>query len=177
MDYFTVKAHGLAERSDGVNNDLPESCRGVQQFLSENGTGSQVRIVPGSARTAQEAADALGCTAAQIAKSVIFRAKTSDRPVLVIACGDNRVNEKKVAALIGEKIGRANADFVLARTGFAIGGVAPFAHREKPLVLVDATVQRFARMWAAAGTPEALFSIATDDLIRLAGGPLADIAG
>lgn len=118
----------------------------------------------------------LGCAVAQIAKSIVFRGKTSDRPVLVIACGDNRVSEKKVAALIGEKIGRADAEFVRTRTGFAIGGVAPFAHKEPPLVVVDAMVRRFLHMWAAGGTPETMFPIATTDLIRLAGGPLADIA-
>lgn len=156
--------------------DMPESCRRVQQFLDASGLDSRVEILAASARTAQEAADALGCAPAQIAKSVVFRAKASDRPVLVIACGDNRVDEKKVAAVIGEKIGRADADFVRARTGFVIGGVAPFAHAEQPLVLVDATVRRFARMWGAAGTPHAVFSIASEDLIRLAGGPVADIA-
>jgi prolyl-tRNA editing enzyme YbaK/EbsC (Cys-tRNA(Pro) deacylase) len=160
-----------------VNRDLPECCHGVQRFLHENGTNSQVRIVPGSTRTAQEAAEVLGCAVAQIAKSIIFRGKISNRPVLVITCGDNRVNEKKVAALLGEKIGRADAEFVCARTGFAIGGVAPFAHKEQPLVVVDAMVQRFPHMWAAGGTPETMFPIATPDLIRLAGGPLADIAG
>lgn len=160
-----------------MNQDLPERSHGVQRFLDENRTNSQVRMVSGSTRTAQEAADALGCTVAEIAKSVVFRTKTSNRPVLVIACGDNRVNEKKVAVLIGEKIGRADAEFVRTRTGFVIGGVAPFAHKEPPLVVVDAMVQRFPRMWAAGGTPETMFSIATPDLIRLAGGPLADIAG
>lgn len=156
--------------------DLPESCQRVQQFLDASGLDSRVEILAASTRTAQEAADALGCAPAQIAKSVVFRAKASDRPVLVIACGDNRVDEKKVSGVIGEKIGRADADFVRARTGFVIGGVAPFAHAERPLVLVDATVRRFARMWAAAGTPHAVFSIASEDLIRLAGGPVADIA-
>lgn len=156
--------------------DLPESCQRVQRFLDASGLDSRVEILAASTRTAQEAADALGCTPAQIAKSVVFRAKASDRPVLVIACGDNRVDEKKVAGVLGEKISRANADFVRARTGFAIGGVAPFAHAEQPLVLVDDTVRRFARMWAAAGTPHAVFSIASEDLIRLAGGPVADVA-
>ena len=156
--------------------DLPESCQRVQRFLEASGLDSRVEILAASTRTAQEAADALSCTPAQIAKSVVFRAKASDRPVLVIACGDNRVDEKKVAGVIGEKIGRADADFVRARTGFVIGGVAPFAHAEQPLVLVDATVRRFARMWAAAGTPHAVFSIASEDLIRLAGGPVADVA-
>lgn len=159
-----------------MNRELPERSLGVQRFLDENGANSQVRIVPGSARTAQEAAAVLGCAVAQIAKSIVFRGKTSDRPVLVIACGDNRVSEKKVAALIGVKIGRADAEFVRTRAGFAIGGVAPFAHKEPPLVVVDAMVRRFLHMWAAGGTPETMFPIATTDLIRLAGGPLADIA-
>jgi len=136
-----------------------------------------VRLLAASTRTAPEAAEALGCSPAQIVKSLVFRTKASDRPVLVLTCGDNRVSEKKVAALLGEKIGRADAEFVATRTGFAVGGVAPFAHREPPLVLVDATMRRFDRMWAAAGTGHSMFEIATEALIRLAGGPLADIAG
>lgn len=176
IDYFALHCR-QANKGDTVNQDLPERSHGVQRFLDENRTNSQVCMMAGSARTAQEAADALGCTVAEIAKSVVFRGKMSNRPVLVIACGDNRINEKKVAALIGEKIGRADAEFVRTRTGFAIGGVAPFAHKEPPLVVVDAMVQRFPRMWAAGGTPETMFAIATTDLIRLAGGPLADIAG
>nr|WP_306549756.1 YbaK/EbsC family protein [Desulfobulbus sp.] len=112
--------------------DLPESCQRVQRFLDASDLDSRVEILAASTRTAQEAVDALGCTPAQIAKSVVFRAKASDRPVLVIACGDNRVDEKKVAGVIGEKIGRADADFVRARTGFVIGGVAPLPMRSSP---------------------------------------------
>ncbi len=157
-------------------NDLPESCRGVQQFLSEHAPYTSVQIIPATTRTAQEAADALCCNVAQIAKSIIFHALESDRHVLVIICGDNRVSEQKVTTLIGERIGKADATFVRARTGFAIGGVAPFAHLNTPIVLLDQTVTRFDTMWAAAGTPNSLFEIKTADLIRLCGGRLADIA-
>lgn len=156
--------------------DLPENCRLVQRFLDRHGCHARVRILPASTRTAAEAAAAIGCSPAQIAKSIVFRATESDRHVLVIACGDNRVSEQKVAALIGERIGRADADFVRARTGYVIGGVAPFAHRDEPIVLLDRTVTRFEQMWAAAGTPNAIVTLATADLVRLAGGPLADIA-
>ncbi len=157
-------------------NELPESCRAVQTFLQQHAPYAQVQIIPASTRTAQEAADALACHVAQIAKSIIFRAVESDRHVLVITCGDNRVSEQKVAALIGEKIAKADADFVRERTGFAIGGVSPFAHKTAPLVLLDQTLNRFEQMWAAAGTPNSLFAIRCEDLTTLSGGRVADIA-
>jgi prolyl-tRNA editing enzyme YbaK/EbsC (Cys-tRNA(Pro) deacylase) len=159
-----------------VDEKLPEDCSRVKQYLADHGVENEVRVLADSTRTAEEAALALGCTPAQIIKSLIFRAKVSDRPVLVLTCGDSRVNEKKVAALIGEKIGRADAGFVQARTGFAVGGVAPFAHSEQPIVVVDSSVQRFVRVWASAGSAHSMFEIATDSLIRLVGGPVADVA-
>ena len=159
-----------------MNEELAEECRRVEKYLAEQGVRSEVKVLAGSARTAEEAAVGLGCSSAQIIKSLIFRAKASDRPVLVLTCGDRRVSEKKVAALIGEKIGRADARFVHTRTGFAVGGVPPFAHNEQPMVVVDASVQRFARVWASAGSEHSMFEIATEDLIRLVGGPVADVA-
>ncbi|MCL1980075.1 MAG: YbaK/EbsC family protein [Proteobacteria bacterium] len=158
-------------------NELPAGCRQIQHYLRDNGLDCRVRVLAVSTKTAQEAANALGCALAQVVKSLVFRAKASDRPVLVLTCGDNRVSEKKVAALIGEKIGRADGDFVQARTGYAVGGVAPFAHRQPPLVLIDGAVHRFDRVWASAGTADSMFEIATGELIRLAGGQVADIAG
>ena len=105
----------------------------------------------------------------------MFRAKASDRPVLVIASGVNRVDEKKLAALLGEKIGRADADFVRVRTGFAIGGVPPVAHSEAPVVFIDAALLDFAEIWAAAGTPNAVFRLDPADLETLTGGRVADV--
>jgi prolyl-tRNA editing enzyme YbaK/EbsC (Cys-tRNA(Pro) deacylase) len=160
-----------------VDDKLPEGCHKVEQYLAGHNIESVVRVLADSTRTAEEAALALGCTPAQIIKSIIFRAKVSDRPVLVLTCGDRRVSEKKVAALIGERIGRADASFVQARTGFTVGGVPPFAHSEQPIVVVDISVQRFVRVWASAGSAHSMVEIATESLIRLVGGPVADVAG
>jgi len=129
-----------------------------------------------STRTAEEAAAAIGCTVAQIAKSLLFRGAQSERPVLVVASGVNRVDEKKVAALIGEGIGRADADFVRSKTGFAIGGVPPVGHLEPPIVLIDADINRFDTIWAAAGTPNAVFQLTPAQLLTLTQGQVADIA-
>jgi prolyl-tRNA editing enzyme YbaK/EbsC (Cys-tRNA(Pro) deacylase) len=127
-------------------------------------------------RTAADAAGAIGCTVAEIAKSLVFRAKQSGRPVLVVASGDNRVDEKKVAALIGEKISRADADFVREMTGFAIGGVPPVGHAATPVTLIDEDLMKFTTIWAAAGTPNAVFQLKPAALAELTGGQIADVA-
>lgn len=127
-----------------------------------------------SARTAQEAADALGVSVGQIAKSVIFRRKGDEAAVLVVTSGDRRVDEKKVAALVGP-IGRADADFVKARTGFSIGGVSPVGHANPPVSLIDRELFRFTEIWAAAGHAKGVFRLAPDDLVRLTGAPVADV--
>lgn len=140
--------------------------------------GSRFRVMEfdASTRTAGDAAAAIGCTVAEIAKSLIFRMVQSGRPVLVIASGTNRVDEKKVARHIGEPIKRADADFVREKTGFAIGGVPPVGHATAPLVLIDETLGAFAAIWAAAGTPNAVFKITPADLIAITGGTIADVA-
>ena len=129
-----------------------------------------------STRTAAEAAAAIGCTVAQIAKSMIFRAAESDRPVLVITSGSVRVDVNKVASLLGESIKRASPDFVRENTGFAIGGVPPVAHRVEPIVLIDESLFDLDCLWAAAGTPNAVFRLLPEDLSRLTSGVIADIA-
>jgi Cys-tRNA(Pro) deacylase len=128
-----------------------------------------------STRTAGDAAAAIGCTVAQIAKSLVFRAE-SGRSVLVIASGANRVDEKKAAAAVGERIGRADAEFVRQATGFAIGGVPPLGHATAPFVLIDQGLMQFDEIWAAAGTPNAVFRLTPADLITLTGGAVAEIA-
>jgi prolyl-tRNA editing enzyme YbaK/EbsC (Cys-tRNA(Pro) deacylase) len=125
-------------------------------------------------RTAQQAADALGIAVGQIAKSIIFRRKSDEAAVLVIASGDRRVDEKKVDALVG-KTGRADADFVKAKTGFSIGGVSPVAHATPPVVLIDRALFRFEEVWAAAGHPHAVFRLRPQDLETLTGAPVADV--
>jgi prolyl-tRNA editing enzyme YbaK/EbsC (Cys-tRNA(Pro) deacylase) len=127
-----------------------------------------------AARTSQEAADALGVTVGQIAKSVIFRRRADDVAVLVVTSGDRRVDEKKVAAQVGP-IGRADAEFVKARTGFTIGGVAPLAHAQPPVTLIDRELFRFGEIWAAAGHPNGVFRLSPAELEALTGAPGADV--
>jgi prolyl-tRNA editing enzyme YbaK/EbsC (Cys-tRNA(Pro) deacylase) len=156
-------------------DDKPEGFRRVAAALAACGHPHRPVWLEVAARTSQEAADALGVTLGQIAKSVIFRRTSDDRAVLVIAAGDRRVDEKKVAAITGA-LGRADADFVKARTGFSIGGVAPLAHSEPPLTLVDASLARFDVIWAAAGHPNGVFRLAAADLPALTGdAPVVDV--
>jgi len=127
-----------------------------------------------AARTAQEAADALGIGVGQIAKSVVFRRKADAAAVLVVTSGDRRVDEKKVAALVGA-LGRADAEFVKASTGFTIGGVAPVGHATKPVLLIDRELFRFDEIWAAAGHPNGVFRLSPEELTQLTGAPVEDV--
>jgi len=154
---------------------LKESARRVQAALDASGIALQVREFPASTKTSAEAASAVGCAVAQIAKSMIFRAAASDRSVLVVASGANRVDEKKVAALVGEKIERATPDFVRAKTGYAIGGVPPVGHTEPPVVLIDEDLLTLDVLWAAAGTPNAVFRLTPEELRQLTGGQVAAV--
>lgn len=157
-------------------DELTGSARRVQEALAERGFALQVVQYPETTRTAAEAAAAIGCEVAQIAKSLVFRAKGSGRAVLVIASGVNRVNEKRLRDLLGESIERATPDFVRERTGFAIGGVAPVGHREPPEIFIDADLLTFAEIWAAAGTPNAVFRLDPADLPRMTGGQVVTIS-
>jgi prolyl-tRNA editing enzyme YbaK/EbsC (Cys-tRNA(Pro) deacylase) len=127
-----------------------------------------------STHTAQDAADAIGCTLAQIAKSIIFRSQ-SGRAVLVIASGANKVDEKKVRALLGEKIERASPDFVREMTGFEVGGVPPVAHAQPCAVYLDEDLRNHPTLWAAGGTPNAVFEIGFERLAEMSGGTVADV--
>lgn len=153
---------------------LPEGVRRVAAALAAAGHPNAPLMLDDAARTAQQAADALGIGVGQIAKSIIFRRKEDDAAVLVITSGDRRVDEKRVAALVG-KIGRADAEFVKARTGFTIGGVAPLAHAQAPVTLIDRDLYRFVTIWAAAGHPHGVFQLRPADLERLTGAPVADV--
>lgn len=160
---------------DGGNTGLPEGVRRVMQVLQAAGHRHAPVMLDGAARTAQEAAQALGVQLGQIAKSVIFKRKQDGMAVLVVASGDRRVDEKKVAALVG-KLGRADADFVKAHTGFTIGGVSPVAHLNPPVTLLDQDLWRFDVLWAAAGHPHGVFQLRPEELLRLTGAPVADVA-
>ena len=155
--------------------DRPEGFLRVCAALRERDHRHEPLWLEVPVRTSQEAADHLGVAVGQIAKSVIFRRKSDDRAVLVITSGDKRVDEKKVAALTGA-LGRADADFVKARTGFSIGGVAPLAHTEPPVTLIDRELLRFNLVWAAAGHPNGVFALQPAQLEALTGGaPVVDV--
>lgn len=151
--------------------DAPSALR-VQAVLGERFTVLEFET---TTRTAEDAAAAIGCTLAQIAKSLVFRA-ASGRSVLIVVSGANRVDEKKAAVLVGEPIARADADFAREQTGFAIGGVPPVGHKTRPLILIDEDLLSFDDIWAAAGTPNAVFRLTPADLIALTGGTVAPLA-
>ena len=137
--------------------------------------GHPVRTFPEGTRTAVDAAAAVGCDVAQIVKSLVFR-RASGAAVLVVASGRNRVDERKVEALLGEPIGKADAAFVREATGFAIGGVPPAGHAQPVETIVDEDLLGYDEVWAAAGTPRDVFSTTPDRLVALTGGRVADVA-
>ena len=147
----------------------------VAQLLHEAGVGTQVVEFEQPTRTSAEAAAAIGCTVAEIAKSVVFRGATSGRAVVVVASGANRVDEAKIARTVGEPLVRADADFVRVATGYAIGGVAPVGHGPGVTMLLDADLQRFETVWAAAGTPFSVVPLTPADLRRVTAAEWADV--
>ncbi|MCB0913009.1 MAG: YbaK/EbsC family protein [Propionibacteriaceae bacterium] len=153
---------------------IPDGARRVAAKLAELGHPHEVVMLPVTGRTAEDAASALGVELGQIAKSIVFRRKSDDAAVLVVTSGDLRVDEKKVSALVGA-LGRADADFVKASTGFSIGGVSPVAHTTPPVIVIDRELFRFDRVWAAAGHPHAVFPLSPDELVVLTGAPVADV--
>jgi prolyl-tRNA editing enzyme YbaK/EbsC (Cys-tRNA(Pro) deacylase) len=162
-----------AERGAPVKHAESLSALKVQAALGDRFV---VLEFDASTRTAADAAAAIGCDVAQIAKSLIFRGANSGRAVLIIASGVDRVDEKKAAAAVGEPIARADADFVRETTGFAIGGVPPVGHKVKPIVLIEESLMALTEIWAAAGTPNAVFRLTPSDLVELTGGRTAAVA-
>ena len=156
------------------NDDRPEGFRRVAAALAAQGHPHAPLWLEVPARTCAEAAAALGVETGQIAKSVIFRRRADGVAVLVVASGDRRVDEAKVAQQVGP-VGRADAAYVKQQTGFSIGGVSPVAHANQPVVLVDRDLFRFSEIWAAAGHPNGVFCLRPDDLLRLTGAPAADV--
>jgi prolyl-tRNA editing enzyme YbaK/EbsC (Cys-tRNA(Pro) deacylase) len=147
----------------------------VALALKKAGVSAPIIVMPDATHTAQAAADALKCVVAEIAKSIIFRAENG-RAVLVITSGKNRVDDQKVASLINQKIGKADADFVRQQTGFVIGGVAPIAHLNPSIVLMDADLMQHANVYPAAGHPNTMFQIAPATLVEIAVAQVAEIA-
>lgn len=148
----------------------PTSAERVRAALVRLGHETEVRTFGESTRTSADAAAAIGCAVGQIAKSLVFRAVASNRPVLVIASGANRVDEKLLAAAVGDRVAKADATFVRDRTGFAIGGVAPIGHSEPPITFIDQDLRQYGVIWAAAGTPNSVFRLAPDELVAMTGG-------
>ena len=163
-------------------SERPAGVQRVADALAALGHTHTPVMLSDAARTAQQAADALGVALGQIAKSIIFKRKNhpsgDDAAVLVITSGDLRVDEKKVQAIVcaeGGKLGRADADFVKAKTGFSIGGVSPLAHATPPVTLIDAQLFRFTEIWAAAGHPHGVFRLSPNDLQTLTNAPVYDV--
>jgi prolyl-tRNA editing enzyme YbaK/EbsC (Cys-tRNA(Pro) deacylase) len=153
----------------------PASSHAAKRIQTILGDGFRVLEFEQSTHSSAEAAAVLGCELAQIAKSMMFRA-ADGQPVLVVASGANRVDETKVAALLGQKIKRADPAFVLVNSGAAVGGVPPFGHISAPLTFLDRDLERHETIWAAAGSPNALVALTPADLVRLTGAAFADVA-
>ena len=154
---------------------LPDAARRVAMLVRERGHDKAVVMLPQTGKTSAEAAAGLGCSVAQIAKSILFRRREDDAPVLVVASGVNRVDEAKVAQQVGA-IARADAKFVREKTGYAIGGVCPIGHLTTPVTLIDADLLKLESIWAAAGHPHAVFNLSPQELITLTGAPVVDVA-
>lgn len=158
-----------------MSQDLSSSAQKVQEALRLLGFSFQVVELPGSTRTAKDAAQTIGCQVEQIVKSLVFKGKHSQAPMLVIASGGNRVNERRLSELVGEPIEKADAAYVRERTGFAIGGVPPVGHSERIKTFIDKDLLQYEEVWAAAGTPQAVFRLAPSDLQTMTDGSIIDI--
>ena len=159
------------KRTTGVGMaEMKDASRRVVEGAQALGIEIEVRDTGRSTRTAQEAADVCGCALGQIVKSLLFRGKVTGKPYLLLVSGANRVDEKGVAAVIGEALMRPDGQYVRDMTGYAIGGVPPFAHKERIATYVDRDLLAFDAVWAAAGTPESMFAVAPDALARTTGG-------
>ncbi|MCA1294590.1 YbaK/EbsC family protein [Paenibacillus sp. alder61] len=154
---------------------LKESAQLIQNRLKEMGYPHIVKELPENARTAQEAADAIGCEVARIAKSILFRLKGADRPLLVIASGVNRINEGKIAALLQDELGKADADYVRKHTGFVIGGVPPLGHPGPISTWIDEDLLQYEEIWAAAGHPKAVFKLTPQELLQMTNGKVINV--
>lgn len=149
-----------------------DSIDRVRSALAVLNLQTEIKEFSASTRTSADAAAAIGCSVAQIAKSLVFRTKPSGRAVLVMASGANRVDEQKLAAALGETIGKADADFVRAETGFAIGGVSPVGHGLRLKTFIDEDLMAFSEIWAAAGSPNSVFRLTPQDLLRVTEGQI-----
>ncbi len=154
---------------------LPDTAQRVAELLRELGHDKPVVMLPETGKTSAEAAAGLGCSVAEIAKSIVFRRLSDDAAVMVVASGANRVDEHKVASMVGA-LGRADAKFVKTRIGYTIGGVCPIGHVDKTVMLIDEDLMKLNSVWAAAGHPHAVFNLTPLQLQAMTGAPVADVA-
>ena len=159
----------------GGQSGLSASAQRVQEALEAKGVTLKVMELPGSTRTAQEAAHAAGCEIGQIVKSLVFKGGKSGGAVLVLTSGSNRVDESRVSEELGEPLGLADADFVRETTGFSIGGVPPVGHRSSISTFIDEDLMEYEFIWAAAGTPRAIFKLTPDELVHITGGKIITV--
>jgi prolyl-tRNA editing enzyme YbaK/EbsC (Cys-tRNA(Pro) deacylase) len=171
VDYFPAQIKVEQLMQDKKNLGVDD----VRAFLKKSGFDNQIVELSDSARTAQLAAESIGTSVAQIVKSLIFKGNDSGTPILVLASGANRVDESKVAKIVGEAIKKADADFVRNRSGFSIGGVPPFAHLEPMRTVIDEDLLRFAEVWSAAGHPHAVVCLQPKELLSMSQGQSANI--
>lgn len=155
--------------------NLPDTTQRVADLLAALGHDRPIVMLPTSGKTSAEAAAGLGCSIAEIAKSIVFRRVADDAAVMVVASGANRVDERKVAAIVGA-LGRADASFVKQRTGYTIGGVCPIGHAGPTVMLIDRDLLKFDSIWAAAGHPHAVFNLTPAQLLAMTAAPVADVA-
>ncbi len=154
---------------------LSRAAQSVQDVLRAKGLETRVVELSSSTRTAEDAARSIGCGVGQIVKSLVFRTRETGRAILVLASGVNRVNEKAVAGHVGEKIGKADAEFAREATGFAIGGIPPVGHVRAIETFIDEDLLAYDEVWAAAGTPNAVFCLKSSELQGLTGGTVISI--
>jgi len=158
-----------------MSNNLSSTAQKIQDLLKSLGYDYTVIEHAESTRTALEAAERAGCELGQIVKSLIFKGKQSGKPILVLTSGANRVNEKRIREYAGEGIGKADADFVRAVTGYVIGGVPPLGHVQEMETYLDEDFLQYETVWAAAGTPNAIFELKTSDLQKMTGGKVTGV--
>ncbi len=159
-----------------MNDELSASAKRVQDFLAQKGFSFNVKEFPDSTRTSQDAANAIGCEVGQIAKSLVFKDTNSNQPILIIASGSNRVDVNKVQQSENMILGKANGKFVKEKVGFAIGGIPPVAHNQPLQTLLDEDLKKYDIIWAAAGTPNAVFELNPMDLESMTEGKWIDLA-
>ena len=159
-----------------MNTPLPAAAQRVAEAASALGLDIRVLEMPDSTRTAEDAARACGCTVGQIVKSLIFAGKETDTPYLLLVSGDNRVDEKLMASVIGEPLRRPDADYVRKMTGFAIGGVAPIAHTTQMATYFDKDLLQYNVIWAAAGTPRCVFETNPQALAGATGAEIVQVS-